>query len=68
MLLRKKSVKLGFSIPINSCGYGLSLPHYGNIVINPLCKIIVPDNLYSQWKTETNWVTYANYIYRASDV
>lgn len=39
MLLRKKSVKLGFSIPINSCGYGLSLPHYGNIVINPLCKI-----------------------------
>lgn len=39
ILLRKKAVKLGFSIPINTCGYELSLPHFGNIVINPLCKI-----------------------------
>lgn len=33
------SVKLGFSIPPNVCNRGLSLPHYGNIVINPACKI-----------------------------
>lgn len=27
------------SIPINVCGPGLSIPHYGNIVINPKAKI-----------------------------
>lgn len=26
---------LGFSIPINVCGPGLSLPHYGTLVIHP---------------------------------
>lgn len=36
--------------------------------INKLCKFIVPDNLYSQWKTESNWVNYASYIYKASEV
>lgn len=35
----KLSKKLGYSIPPNVCGPGLSLPHYGNIVINPKCKI-----------------------------
>lgn len=33
--LRKISVKLGYSIPINVFGPGLSLPHRGHIVINP---------------------------------
>lgn len=33
------SKKLGFSIPINVCGPGLMLPHYGNIVINGRSKI-----------------------------
>lgn len=28
------SVKLGFSIPINTCGKGLSITHYGTITIN----------------------------------
>ena len=36
--------------------------------INPLAKIIVPDNLYDEWITATNWVTYADYIYKASEV
>lgn len=36
---RKISLKTGFSIPKNVCGYGLSLPHYGSIVINANCKI-----------------------------
>jgi hypothetical protein len=31
-------------------------------------KIIVPDNLYDQWISATNWSTYANYIYKASEV
>ena len=34
ILFRKQSLKLGFSIPINVCGYGLSIAHYGTIVIS----------------------------------
>lgn len=34
MLYRKQSLKLGFSIPINVCDYGLSIAHYGTIVIS----------------------------------
>lgn len=37
--LRKWGRKLGFSIPINVCGPGLSLPHYGTIVINGKASI-----------------------------
>lgn len=36
--------------------------------INKICKIVVPDNLYDQWIAATNWSTYANYIYKASEV
>ncbi len=36
---RKVSLKLGFSIPINVFGPGLSLAHHGNIIINPQTKI-----------------------------
>jgi len=36
---RKLSVKLGYSIPINVFGPGLSLPHRGNIIVNPNTKI-----------------------------
>lgn len=32
-------MKLGYSIPINVFGPGLSLPHYGTIVVNPGAKI-----------------------------
>lgn len=32
-------VKLGFSIPPNVCGPGLSLPHYGTLVISKEAKI-----------------------------
>lgn len=30
--------------------------------INAICKIKVPASLESEWKTATNWSTYANYI------
>lgn len=33
------SEKLGFSIPINVCGPGLALMHYGNIIISDHAKI-----------------------------
>lgn len=31
---RKLSYKLGFSISMNSLGYGVVIPHYGSIVVN----------------------------------
>ena len=36
--------------------------------INALCKIYVPDALYDDWIVATNWVTYADYIYKASEM
>jgi serine O-acetyltransferase len=36
---KRISVKLGFSIPINVFGPGLSIPHYGTIVVNSASKI-----------------------------
>lgn len=36
---RNRSIKLGFSIPINTFGYGLSIAHYGTIVINHKVRI-----------------------------
>ena len=38
-IFEKKSIKLGFSIPINVFGPGLSIAHYGTIVINGNAKI-----------------------------
>ena len=44
-----------------------SVPTLGNTSaftgINSLAKIRVPWNLYEKWITETNWSTYADYIY-----
>ena len=31
-------------------------------------KIVVPDALYDEWIAATNWSTYADYIYKASEV
>ena len=36
---RKISIKLGYNIPPNCFGPGLSLPHYGTIVVNSNAKI-----------------------------
>lgn len=36
--------------------------------INGICKIVVPDALYDSWRKATNWTTYANYIYKVSEV
>ncbi len=35
----KTSIKLGFSIPLNIFGPGLSIAHYGTIVVNPAAKV-----------------------------
>ena len=48
------------------------IPNLANINafnnINKLSKIIVPDTLYDQWIVANNWSTYADYIYKASEV
>lgn len=36
---RRLSIKLGFSIPVNSFGPGLSIAHYGTIIVNQSAKI-----------------------------
>lgn len=36
---RRISTRLGFSIPINTFGPGLSIPHYGTIVVSRYAKI-----------------------------
>ena len=36
--------------------------------INGIYKIYVPDALYDDWIVATNWVTYADYIYKASEM
>ena len=36
--------------------------------INGLCKIYVPDALYDDWIVATNWATYADHIYKASEM
>ena len=36
--------------------------------INGICKIYVPDSLYDSWIAATNWWTYADYIYKASEM
>lgn len=35
--------------------------------INPIAKIIVPDNLYNTWITTSSWTSKAQYIVRESD-
>ena len=37
--LRISARKLGYYIGINSCGPGLSLPHYGTIIISAEAKL-----------------------------
>ena len=37
--LRKLSYKTGFQIPPNTCGKGLTIWHWGNIIINPHTQI-----------------------------
>ena len=38
-LLHRYSIKLGFSIPTNVFGPGLSIAHYGTIVVNSAAKV-----------------------------
>lgn len=36
--------------------------------INDICVFIIPDTLYDEWIAATNWSTYIDYIYKASEV
>lgn len=39
MLLHRASIRLGYSIPLNAFGKGLSLAHYGSVVVNHTASI-----------------------------
>ena len=36
--------------------------------INDICVFIIPDTLYDEWISATNWSTYVDYMYKASEV
>ena len=61
--LYRYGIKLGFSVPINTCGAGLRLCHVGTVVINPNCKIgknariHVDVNIGNYSKFDENWVS-----------
>lgn len=64
----------GFCYSLTRCDFSrhTSIPTLVNTGtftnINAICKIIVPDNLYDRWIAASNWSTYADYIYKASEV
>ncbi|WP_035348123.1 serine O-acetyltransferase [Heyndrickxia ginsengihumi] len=68
---KKMSVKLGFTIPLNCFGYGLSIAHYGTICINPkvkignYCRIHVATNIGG---TGDDVPTIGNHVYIAPGV
>jgi len=78
VIIPNSVTKLGYSV-FDNC-YSLmnynfsqftSIPSLGNNAfyrINAIAKIIVPDSLYDEWIAAANWSTYADYIYKASEV
>lgn len=61
---RQLSVKLGFSIPINVFGPGLSIAHYGTIVVNSAARVGANCRLHAG----VNIGTEAGYAYRAPQI
>lgn len=64
----RESIKLGFSIPENVFGPGLSIAHYGSIIVNPSarvgsnCRIHVGVNIGAN-KTEDDVPVIGNNVY-----
>lgn len=65
---RRESMRLGFTIPINTCGEGLYIPHYGNITINTKarlgknCRIQDGVNVGDSWGGSPSLVTMYFYV------
>ncbi|MCW2993006.1 MAG: transferase hexapeptide repeat containing protein [Conexibacter sp.] len=38
-LLQGRGIRLGYTIPVNVCGPGLKLPHWGTLVISPAARV-----------------------------
>ncbi|MCW2986379.1 MAG: hypothetical protein JWR63_3949 [Conexibacter sp.] len=38
-LLQSRGIRLGYTIPVNVCGPGLKLPHWGTLVISPAARV-----------------------------
>lgn len=66
---KRKSIKYGFSIPINTFGPGLNIMHRGTIVVNgnarigENCKINVDVNIGTQMGTREETLTIGNNCY-----
>ena len=66
---KRKSIKYGFSIPINTFGPGLNIMHRGTIVVNgnarigENCKISADVNIGTQMGTRTETPTIRNNCY-----
>lgn len=66
---KRKSIKYGFSIPINTFGPGLNIMHRGTIVVNgnarieENCKINADVNIGTQMGTRTETPTIGNNCY-----
>lgn len=66
---KRKSIKYGFSIPINTFGPGLNIMHRGTIVVNgnarigENCKINADVNIGTQMETRTETPTIGNNCY-----
>lgn len=59
-----------YSLKIFDFSNCTSIPSLLNIMsgLNYLMKIIVPDNLYANWKTTKNWKNLSTMIYKVSDM
>ena len=77
VILFDKVTSIGWQAFYNCYGvemykiYATTPPTLGTDVfyaINSICKIYVPDASLTAYKTATNWVTYADYIYPLSDI
>lgn len=38
-LLQSRGIRLGYTIPVNVCGPGLKLPHWGTLIISPAARV-----------------------------
>jgi serine O-acetyltransferase len=69
--LRKLSYKTGFQIPPNTCGPGLTIWHWGSIIINPKTKIgsdctLYPGVLLGHKKSEEDAPVIGNNVFLGS--
>jgi serine O-acetyltransferase len=51
----KRSVTLGFTVPPNTCGPGLSLAHWGSVIVSPQARIGERCRIHSDVNVGADW-------------